>query len=65
VVKSKDIANGPMSEFLIGFACAAAVGFLAIHLLLRYLRTRSLLPFIVYRYGVAALTIVIAAARVL
>jgi undecaprenyl pyrophosphate phosphatase UppP len=41
------------------------VGFLAIHLLLRYLRTRSLLPFILYRYGVAVLTIVIAAARVL
>lgn len=63
-VKSKDIADGPMSEFFIGFVCAAVVGFLAIHLLLRYLRTRSLLPFIVYRYALAALTIVIAAVRI-
>ena len=65
VLKSKDIADGPMSEFFVGFAFAAVVGFLAIHVLLRYLRTRTLFPFIVYRYGVAALTIVIATARVL
>jgi undecaprenyl-diphosphatase len=65
VFKSKDIADGPMSEFLVGFGFAAVVGFLAIHLLLRYLRTRTLFPFIVYRYAVAALTIVIATARVM
>jgi undecaprenyl pyrophosphate phosphatase UppP len=32
--------------------------------LLRYLRTHTLLPFIVYRYGLAVLTLVIAGIRV-
>ena len=36
----------------------------AIHFLMRYLRTRSLVPFAMYRYGVAALTLIIAAIRV-
>ena len=67
LLKSNDLAGGSGREFdqlAIGFACSAVVGFLAIHLLLRYLRTRSLVPFVYYRYGVAALTLLIAAIRV-
>lgn len=66
-LKSKDLAGSSGREFgelAIGFTCSAIVGFVVIHLLLRYLRTRSLLPFVVYRYGVAALTLLIAAIRV-
>ena len=43
---------------------SAIVGFAVIHFLLGYLRTRSLVPFVIYRYGVAVLTLVIAAIRV-
>lgn len=57
----EDISTGPL---IAGFATSAVVGFLAIHFLLRYLRTRSLLPFVLYRYGAAALTLVIALIRV-
>ena len=66
-LKSKDLAGSSGQEFgelAIGFTCSALVGFVVIHLLLRYLRTRSLVPFVLYRYGVAALTLVIAAVRV-
>ncbi|MEP7217130.1 MAG: undecaprenyl-diphosphatase UppP [Anaerolineaceae bacterium] len=66
-LKSKDLAESSGREFgelAVGFACSAVVGFVVIHLLLRYLRTRSLMPFVVYRYGVAMATLVIAAIRV-
>ena len=60
-----------MAAYAAAFAAAwwvpllpAVVGFAAIHLLLRYLRTRSLMPFIYYRYAVAVITLVIAAIRV-
>lgn len=56
-----DIRFGPL---LVGFVTSAVVGFLAIHFLLRYLRTRSLVPFVVYRYGAAALTLTIGLFRV-
>lgn len=47
----------------IGFAMSAIVGFAVIHFLLRYLRTRTLLPFVLYRFVVAALTLVIGGIR--
>lgn len=58
---NSDISVGPL---ILGFVTSGLVGFMAIHFLLRYLRTRSLLPFVVYRYGVAALTLTIALIRV-
>ena len=67
LLKAKDLGGESSHEFgqlAVGFACSAIVGFVVIHLLLRYLRTRSLVPFVVYRWGVAALTIVIAAVRI-
>ncbi|MEP6871002.1 MAG: undecaprenyl-diphosphatase UppP [Anaerolineaceae bacterium] len=66
-LKSKDLAGSSGREFgelAVGFACSAIVGFVVIHLLLRYLRTRSLIPFVVYRYAVAVVTLLIAAIRV-
>jgi undecaprenyl pyrophosphate phosphatase UppP len=41
------------------------VGFAVIHFLLRYLRTRTLAPFVIYRFAVAALTLAIGAIRAL
>ena len=67
LLKLKDLSGESGREFAqlgIGFACSAIVGFAVIHFLLRYLRTRTLIPFVYYRWAVAALTLVIAAARV-
>jgi undecaprenyl-diphosphatase len=44
--------SGPV---VIGMLAAALSGFLAIRLLLSYVRTRSYLPFVVYRFAFAAL----------
>jgi len=50
-------------DLAVGFACSFLVGIAVIHLLLRWLRTRTLMPFIVYRYGVAVATFVIGGLR--
>ena len=47
-----------------GFIFSAVVGFIAIHVLLRFLRTHTLMPFIIYRYGLAVVTLLIAAGRI-
>lgn len=49
---------------LVGFLTSMAVGFVVIHALLRYLRARSLVPFVAYRFAVAILALTIAALRV-
>ena len=67
LLKSKDLAHESSrqwGELGVGFVFSAVVGFLVIHWLLRFLRTRSLVPFAVYRWGVAILTLVIAGLRV-
>lgn len=51
-------------ELAIGFAMSAAVGFAVIHFLLRYLRTRTLLPFVLYRFAIAAVTLIIGGIRI-
>ena len=58
------LSNEDTLELLIGFAFSAVVGFLVIHYLMRFLRTHTLMPFILYRFGVAALTLIIGAIRV-
>lgn len=66
-LKAPDLAEmsgDEAGQLAVGFVCSALVGFAAIHFLLRYLRSRSLLPFIGYRYVVAAVTLVIGAIRV-
>ena len=68
VLKAKDLANESSKqtgELAIGFTFSAVVGFVVIHFLMRFLRTQSLVPFVVYRWGVAALTLAIAAIRVM
>lgn len=51
-------------ELAAGFVTSALVGLAAIHGLLRFLRTQTLLPFVYYRFAVAALTLAIGAVRV-
>ncbi len=66
-LKAPDLAEmsgDETGQLAVGFVCSALVGFAAIHFLLRYLRTRSLLPFIGYRYAVAAATLIIGAIRI-
>jgi undecaprenyl-diphosphatase len=67
LLKSKDLSgesSRALGDLAVGATVSALVGFAAIHFLMRYLRSRSLLPFVLYRYGVAAFTLVIAALRV-
>lgn len=67
ILKASDLSTlngGDTVDLAVGFACSALVGVAAIHYLLRFLRTRTLVPFIVYRYAVAVATLVIAAIRV-
>jgi len=68
LLKLDDLAGVSGHEFAllsVGFAASALVGFLVIHYLLAFLRTRSLVPFVIYRYAAAALTLIIAAIRVM
>jgi undecaprenyl-diphosphatase len=67
LLKAKDLSGlsgHEAAELGIGFSCSAIVGFAVIHFLLRYLRTRNLLPFVMYRLAVAALTLIIGAFRI-
>lgn len=52
-----------VAPFLAGSVTAAAVGFAAIHYLLRYLRLNSLRIFIWYRLGLAAVVLVVTVVR--
>lgn len=67
ILKSPDLADmsgDEASRMLVGFAFSAMTGFVVVHFLLRFLRTRTLMPFVWYRFGAAALTLLIGAARV-
>jgi undecaprenyl-diphosphatase len=43
--------------FVIGVACAAITGFLCIRYFLRYLQTKSLIPFVIYRFVLAGIVL--------
>ncbi len=65
--KATDLGRAWRDEFdllAVGFVASAVTGFLVIHFLLRFLRVRSLLVFALYRYGLAALTLIVAGFRV-
>jgi undecaprenyl-diphosphatase len=67
LLKSADLASLSGTEardMAVGFATSAIVGFIAIHVLLRWVRTRSLLVFVLYRYAVAILALAIGAFRI-
>ena len=51
------------AEMALGFVTSAVVGLLAIGFLMRFLRTRTLIPFVAYRLAVVGAVAVIAAAR--
>ena len=52
-----------IAPLLVGMLAALASGFAAIHFMLRYLRTRSLDIFVWYRFGLAAVVLVVWLAR--
>ncbi|MBX5443871.1 undecaprenyl-diphosphatase UppP [Sphaerobacter sp.] len=58
------LAPGEEQVFLAGMATAAIVGYLAIAFLLRYLRTRSTMIFVVYRLGLGVLLLALVATGV-
>lgn len=67
LVASLDLSEGSSPDLVelgVGFACSALVGFVVIRWLLRFLRTRTLLPFVAYRLVLATITLAVAAARV-
>ncbi len=61
LLKLKDIEAAALrtAPFWLGIGVSFIVGVLAIGFLLRYLKTNSFLPFVVYRIGLAALIILI------
>jgi undecaprenyl-diphosphatase len=66
LLKFGDISGGTRRELLdlgVGFAVALIVGLAAINWLMRFIRTRSFLPFVYYRFALAAITLVIGALR--
>jgi undecaprenyl-diphosphatase len=67
MLKIGDITADPdeFRHFLAGTVTSAIVGLAAIHLFLRYLRTRNLVPFVVYRYALALGTVLIGGFRAL
>lgn len=52
-----------VAEMATGLVTSAVVGLLSIGFLMRFLRTRTLMPFVYYRLAIVALVVVIAAAR--
>jgi undecaprenyl-diphosphatase len=55
-----DVAAGPM---VAGLAASLVSGFVAIHVMLRYLRTRSLSVFVWYRFALAAIVVAVLITR--
>lgn len=52
-------------DIFVGMGVSAAVGLAAIRFLLLYLQRGGLMPFVIYRFGVAAITFVVAGVRTL
>ena len=66
LVKVPDVAANPGivdSNFIAGMLVSCATGILAIGFLLRYVQTRTFLPFVVYRLGLGIAVIAIALMR--
>jgi len=62
IVTGADDAGRDYAVYGVGLLTAAVVGYAAIAFLLRFLRVRSLAAFIVYRVGLGALVLALAAA---
>ena len=59
VARDGGIPSNFVASFVWGTIAAALAGFAAIYGLLRYLRTHSFLPFVIYRFAVGAAVIMI------
>lgn len=59
-VQTGALVSSDLVVFLAGILSAGISGYLCIHFLLRYLRTRSTMIFVIYRWAVAALVLVVA-----
>jgi len=55
------LGRDELAFFVVGFALAAATGYLTIAVLLRFLRQHSFYPFVAYRLGLAALALSVVA----
>ena len=67
ILKAGDISGSSNRELLdlgIGFLTALVVGLIAITWLMRFIRTRSFIPFVYYRFAIAAVTLIIGAIRI-
>lgn len=62
VMRAHDISRGPL---LVGLAVAAASGYASIAWLLRFLRTRTTMPFVIYRVALGAALLMALGAGVL
>jgi undecaprenyl-diphosphatase len=62
-VTGDGIPEGAQSAFVIGVVSSAITGYVAIAFLLRYVRTRSFLPFVIYRCGLGVLVLAVVAYR--
>jgi undecaprenyl-diphosphatase len=58
---SEPLPPGSAGPFIVGTLAAAAVGLVAIELLLGYVRRHSYTPFVIYRLAVAALILIVIA----
>jgi undecaprenyl-diphosphatase len=66
IVESSDLASewsGEGAEMAVGFLCSFLSGIAVIYYLLRFLRTRSLLTFVIYRWGLGVFTLLVALYR--
>ncbi len=66
ILKLPDLAGSSGSEYGqlgVGLTVSALTGILVIHFLMRFLRRYGLVPFVVYRFGLAALVAVVGLAR--
>jgi undecaprenyl-diphosphatase len=61
LVVGEGIPAGTGPEFFWGMVAAAVTGWIAVYLVLRIVRTKSFLPFVIYRVAAGAAVIVIAA----
>lgn len=67
LLKAGDLSGSSNRELLdlgVGFVTALVVGLVAITWLMRFIRSRSFMPFVYYRFAVAALTLIIGAIRI-
>jgi undecaprenyl-diphosphatase len=58
-----NIGGGEVLSLAIGFVTSAVVGFMVIGFLLRFLRTNTLVPFVIYRFGAAAVILILYVVR--